>query len=238
MITCYIVDDESHAIETLAAYIEKAPGLSLIGSATNPLVALDEITTSVQPDITFLDVDMPQLSGLELAGLINDRTKVIFTTAFSEYAVAAFEKNASDYLLKPISFERFLTSIKKVTDSLPSKNANSQEDHFYIKSNIKGKLIKLFFGDIVHIESIKNYLSIFTSENKFVTYLTMKEIEKVLPDNQFLRVHKSFIVNINKITTIDGSSIQLSGKTKIPVGQTYKNILQDYISQKLIASSR
>src|SRR6476620_4809192 len=125
MVTCYIVDDESHAVETLSAYIERVPGLSLIGSATNPLIALEEISGTVHPDITFLDVDMPQLSGIELAGLINDRTKVIFTTAFSDYAVAAFEKNASDYMLKPISFERFLTSVKKVTDNLPPRNANA-----------------------------------------------------------------------------------------------------------------
>ncbi|SKB41295.1 LytR/AlgR family response regulator transcription factor [Daejeonella lutea] len=238
MITCYIVDDESHAIETLTAYVEKVPGLVLIGSATNPLVALEEITKSVHPDITFLDVDMPQLSGIELAGLINDRTKVIFTTAFSDYAVAAFEKNASDYMLKPVSFERFLSSIKKVTDNLPASKANAADDHFYIKSNIKGKVIKLAFNDIVHVESIKNYLSIYTGDNKYVTYLTMKELEKVLPENLFLRVHKSFIVNKNYIKAIDGASIQLSNNTKIPVGQTYKDILQNYISEKLIASSR
>lgn len=236
--TCYIVDDESHAIETLTRYIEKVPGLELIGSATNPLVALDLINTSIQPDITFLDVDMPQLSGIELAGLINDRTKIIFTTAFSNYAVAAFEKNASDYLLKPISFERFLASIKKVSENPKALSSQTPDDHFYIKSNIKGKVIKLSFSDIYCFESIKNYIAIYTIDNKYVTYLTMKELEKILPEQQFLRVHKSFIVSTRVITTVDGSSIQLKNNSNIPLGQTYKSLVQAYITEKLITSSR
>ncbi len=238
MTTCYIVDDEIHAIETLTLYIEKVPGLTIIGTATNPLVALDQINNSLHPDITFLDVDMPQLSGMELAGLINAHTKIIFTTGFSDYAVSAFEKNASDYLLKPISFERFLISIKKVTENLQSSSPKASTDHFFIKSNVKGKVIKLSFADVIYIESIKNYLSIFTSDNKYITYLTMKELEIMLPVSQFLRVHKSYMVNINTIKAIDGSSIQMKNNVVIPVGQTYKFILNSYIAKILISSSR
>ena len=238
MMTCYIVDDETHAIETLTRYIEKVPGLELIGYSTNPLVALDLINSSVHPDITFLDVDMPQLSGIELAGLINDRTKIIFTTAFSNYAVAAFEKNASDYLLKPISFERFLASIKKVSEKPKALSPQSPDDHFYIKSNIKGKVIKLSFSDIYYFESIKNYIAIYTIDNKYVTYLSMKELEKILPEQRFLRVHKSFIVSTRMITSVDGSSIQLQNNFNIPIGQTYKALVQAYITEKLISSSR
>ena len=141
-LTCYIVDDESHSIEILKSFIEKTPGLELAGSSTDPLFALNEVMVAGPPDITFLDVDMPELSGLELAGLINEYTKVVFTTSFPEYAIDAFEIDAEDYLLKPIAYERFLKSIKKVKKNMLEKSpGNDQPDDFFlIKSEIKGKM--------------------------------------------------------------------------------------------------
>ncbi|HEY1060223.1 MAG TPA: LytTR family DNA-binding domain-containing protein [Daejeonella sp.] len=238
MFTCYVVDDEPHAIETLISHIDKAPGLELLGSSTNPLEALDLINTSVHPDITFLDVDMPQLSGLDLAGLISDRTAVIFTTAFPNHALAAFEKNAVDYLLKPISFERFLNSVKKVSGHLRAHIQNPANDHIFIKANIKGKVTRLNFTDIVYVESIKNYVIIYTEKEKLVTYLTMKELEAALPPEKFFRVHKSFIVNSEKIKTVNGINILLHDNISVPLGQMYKTALQDYINAKLVRSSR
>lgn len=239
MFTCYIVDDESHAIETLASYIKKAPGLELLGSSTNPLEALELINNTVHPDITFLDIDMPQLSGLDLAGLINDRTKVIFTTAFPDYALGAFEKNAADYLLKPISFERFLNSVKKVGEQIKTQKPNHPaNDHIFIKTNIKGKVTRLNFTDIVYVESIKNYVIIFTADEKMITYLTMKELEAALPSERFFRVHKSYIVNAERIKTVNGVNILLQNNISIPLGQIYKAALQDYINTKLVSSSR
>lgn len=237
-LTCYIVDDESHAIETLTSYIQKAPGLELLGSSTNPLEALELINSTVHPDITFLDIDMPQLSGLDLAGLINDRTRVIFTTAFPDYAVGAFEKNAADYLLKPISFERFLNSVKKVSSHIKPHNPNPVNDHIFIKANIKGKVTRLNFTDIVYVESIKNYVIIYTADEKLITYLTMKELEAALPTEKFFRVHKSFIVNTDRIKTVNGVNIVLQNNIQIPLGQIYKATLQDYINAKLVSSSR
>lgn len=238
MFTCYVVDDEPHAIETLVSYIEKAPGLELLGSSTNPLEALDLINTSVHPDITFLDIDMPQLSGLDLAGLISDRTAVIFTTAFPNYALGAFEKNAVDYLLKPISFERFLNSVKKVSAHLSAHIQSPANDHIFIKANIKGKVTRLNFTDIVYVESIKNYVIIYTEEGKMITYLTMKELGAALPSEKFFRVHKSFMVNSEKIKTVNGVNILLQNDMMIPLGQMYKTALQDYINTKLVRSSR
>ncbi len=238
MFTCYVVDDEPHAIETLVSYIDKAPGLELLGSSTNPLEALDLINTSVHPDITFLDVDMPQLSGLDLAGLISDRTAVIFTTAFPNHALAAFEKNAVDYLLKPISFERFLNSVKKVSVQLRAHIQNPANDHIFIKANIKGKVTRLNFTDIVYVESIKNYVIIYTEKEKMITYLTMKELEAALPPEKFFRVHKSFMVNSERIKTVNGVNILLQNEMMIPLGQMYKTALQDYINAKLVRSSR
>lgn len=238
MLTCYVVDDEAHAIETLVSYIEKAPGLELLGSSTNPLEALDLIGHSIHPDITFLDVDMPQLSGLDLAGLINDHTAIIFTTAFPDYALGAFEKNASDYLLKPISFDRFLNSVKKVSAMIQSVVNKPNDDHIFIKSNTKGKVVRVNFQDISYVESIKNYVIIYTDTEKLVTYLTMKELETALPSDQFYRVHKSFIVNVQRIKTVNGSNIYLNKNIEIPLGQMYKNQLQGYINDKLVRSSR
>jgi len=238
MFTCYVVDDEPHAIETLVSYIEKAPGLELLGSSTNPLEALELINNSVHPDITFLDVDMPQLSGLDLAGLINDRTAVIFTTAFPNYALGAFEKNAVDYLLKPISLERFLSSVKKVSGQLRAHIQDPANDHIFIKANIKGKVTRLNFTDIVYVESIKNYVIIYTEKEKMITYLTMKELEAALPPEKFFRVHKSFMVNSERIKTVNGVNILLQNDMIIPLGQMYKTALQDYINAKLVRSSR
>lgn len=238
MLTCYIVDDESHAIATLASYIQKVPGLELLGTTTNPLDALELIGSTIHPDITFLDVDMPQLSGIDLAGLISEHTAVIFTTAFPNYAVGAFEKAAADYLLKPISFERFLNSVKKVGALLQPGPFVAPNDHMFVKSNIKGKVIKINFKEIEYAESIKNYLLIFTCDEKLVTYLTMKELERALPEGQFLRVHKSYTVNINMIKAVSGTSVQLKSGVELPLGLIYKNTLQDYINEKLVQSAR
>ncbi len=238
MLTCYVVDDETHAIETLLSYIEKAPGIKLLGSSTNPLKALDQITTSLHPDITFLDVDMPELSGIDLAGLIGNRTAVIFTTAFPQHALSAFEKNAADYLLKPISFERFLASLQKVSAKLEPHSQPLVNDHMYIKSEIKGKVKRINFSDIIYIESLKNYLIIHTMMEDPITYLSMKELESVLPVDQFFRVHKSYMVNTEKIRTVNGATLQLEKDISIPLGLKYKDALQAYISKKLISSAR
>lgn len=236
-LNCYVVDDENHAVDTLQTYIEKTPGLDFVGSSNNPLDALDKIGKIIKPDITFLDVDMPHLSGIDLAGLINEHTAVIFTTAHRGYAIDAFEKKALDYLLKPISYERFLNSVKKVSTLIQNRQA-PQADHMYIKSNIKGKVINVAFADIQYIESIKNYVIIYTRDEKLVTYLTMKELELVLPDNQFFRVHKSFMVNVILIKTVTGSSIQLKSGNQVPLGNMYKNTLLKYINDNLVTTNR
>src|SRR6185437_11434262 len=159
-LTCYIVDDETHSIEILKSFIEKTPGLTLTGSATDPLFALNEVMVDDPPDVTFLDVDMPELSGMEFAELVNAHTRIIFTTSFCEYAVEAFEKNAEDYLLKPIGYERFLKAIKKVkTNILNKERKNNRVDEFFlIKSDVKGKMIKIIKNDIILVEAMQNYV--------------------------------------------------------------------------------
>lgn len=241
MKTCFIVDDEAHAIEVLARYVQKTPGLDLIGSEENPLLALEAISSGrVSPYITFVDVDMPQLSGLNLAGLISSHTHVIFTTAFPDYALQAFDKDATDYLLKPISYERFLRSIQKIP-AFTSRNTvpYEEERYFFIKTETKGKLARVDFEDITHIEALQNYVKIHMGAGTpTITYLTMKEIERDLPSSMFIRVHKSFIVNKTKVRGIEGNTITLDDKSSLPLGASYRNAFLERINRKLWKSNR
>ncbi|WP_299991786.1 LytTR family DNA-binding domain-containing protein [uncultured Pontibacter sp.] len=243
MITCYVVDDERHALEVLSRYIQNTPGLQLIGAEENPLQALDAIASGqLTADITFLDVDMPQLSGVDLAGLINSRTTVVFTTAYPDYAYQAFEKNAVDFLLKPISYERFLKGVTKVKESLQPKQAipaaELSDSYFFIKTDVKGKFVRVNFEEISYVEAMQNYVRIQTATEKLTTYLSMKEVEEHLPTTDFARVHKSFIVHLPKIKTVEGNQIVLSTGSVVPMGSSYRAALLDMINAKLLKSKR
>lgn len=241
MNTCYVIDDEHHAIETLAGYINKFPGLNLIGSCINPLEAINEVRNAEKIDIVFLDVDMPELSGLEVADIISPYADVIFTTAYPNYAVQAFEKNGSDFLLKPISFERFTKSVTKVQNLISSRMTTSQHstnEHFFINPGIKGRMIQLSYSDILYIEGLKNYVIIYTVEGKYITYLSMREIEKSIPLSRFIRIHKSYIINIDRIKSIDGNNVLLSQSSELPIGISFKDSFINMINTKTLRSSR
>jgi len=241
MNTCYVIDDEYHAIDTLIGYINKFPGLNLVGSNTNPLEAINEIRNAAQVDIVFLDVDMPELSGLDVADIISPYTSVIFTTAYPNYAVQAFEKNGSDFILKPISFERFTKSVTKVQNLLRSKNMTDQppaNEHFFINPGIKGRMIQLSYADILYIEGLKNYVVIYTTEGKYITYLSMREIEKAIPLSKFIRIHKSYIVNIDRIKSIDGNNVILAQSNELPIGISFKDSFINMINTMTLRSRR
>jgi len=241
MYTCYVIDDEEHAVDTLVNYINKLPGLNLVGTSINPLKAIDEITNSSQVDIVFLDVDMPELSGLEVADIISPHTSVIFTTAYPNYAVQAFEKNGSDFLLKPISFERFAKSVSKVENLIRSKKQSehhSDDEHFFINPGIKGRIIQLSYSEIIYIEGLKNYVVLYTIDGKHITYLSMREIEKLIPMSRFTRIHKSYIVNIDKIKSIDGNNVILSSTVELPIGISFKENFIHLIHSRTLRSGR
>jgi two-component system, LytTR family, response regulator len=242
-ISCYIIDDEEHAIEIVARYINKTPNLELIGSETNPLLALDKIISGeVEPDITFLDMDMPQLSGIELAGLINQRTKIIITTAFEKFAVKAFEENVIDYLLKPITYQRFLKAVNKMKEQYIGRNKNSQSDFqescFFIQSEVKGKLLKIMYNEVYYIEALLNYIKVHLDKKSHLTYLTMKEMEENLPSAEFVRIHRSYIINISKLKSIEGSKVLLMNGVMLDIGSNYHKEFQKMINKKLIKSKR
>ncbi|HEY9535905.1 MAG TPA: LytTR family DNA-binding domain-containing protein [Mucilaginibacter sp.] len=240
-ISCYVIDDESGAIALLTEYIERTPGLELAGTSLNPLTALDKLTSENAPDITFIDVDMRQLSGLDLAGMVNLYTTVVFTTAFPEYAVQAFEKEAFDYLLKPINYDRFVKCIQRAKRKM-TRQAKSdypiREDFFNIKSEIKGRMVKIKFDEVIYIEGAVNYIQIHTTEGKHMTYLTMKEIEHHLPKPLFARIHRSFIVNVNFVKIIERSQIKLENGESLTMGDYYKQRFLDLMDAHLVKTDR
>jgi DNA-binding LytR/AlgR family response regulator len=242
MITCYVVDDEAHAIEVLSRHIHQTPWLELVGASESPLSALDDITSGrVRPDLTFLDVDMPQLSGLDLAGLISAHTRVVFTTAFRDYAQPAFDKNAVDFLLKPISYERFLQAVGKVRERLPPApgpgGAREERDHFFVKGD-KGKIVRVDFGDLAYLEARQNYLVIHLRDQAITTYLTMKEMEEQLPGSRFCRVHKSYLVGLAHVSAIEGNEITVKDKRVLPLGPSYRDAFLGKIDVTLLKSKR
>lgn len=240
-LTCYVVDDEAGAITLLKEYIERTPSLELIGSSLDPIAALDELTGANAPDITFLDVDMRLLSGMELAGMVNLYTTVVFTTAFPKYAVEAFEKEAFDFLLKPITYERFVKCIlhaKRKRKLAAKYDYAIREDFFNIKSEVKGRMVKIKFDEVIYIEGAVNYIQIHTTEGKHLTYLTMKDIEGYLPKPLFARIHRSFMINVNFVKVIERSQVRLENGESLIMGDYYKKRFLDLMDEHLVKTDR
>lgn len=244
MISCLIVDDEQGALDILTTFIHKTPFLSLTGTTTNPIEAIGMLQN--QPvDLVFLDIHMPQISGLDLMKLLNGRSKVILTTAYSSFAVDGFELEALDYLLKPIAFERFLKAAQKALNFFGESTAKYQlpelkeDDYIFVKTENKGKMAKINFEDIVYIEGLKNYVSIYTHDERIITLLNIKDLEEKLPAKQFMRVHKSYIVSMNNIKALDGNQILLRDvKAQVPLGETFRNAFFHALQEKIMSGGK
>jgi DNA-binding LytR/AlgR family response regulator len=242
MLSCFVIDDEQVAIDLLRNYIEKTPFLQLVGSTTNCLEFIPLIQHQ-QIELVFLDIQMPHVTGMELMNIIQDRCRVILTTASADYALEGFEKNALDYLLKPISFERFLKAAQKAltTTALaaPQWRAEQDEDYIFVKTDNKGKIIKINFGEIIYVEGLKNYVSICTKDDRIITLLNMKDLEERLPQKRFLRVHKSYIVSLDKIRAVDGNQILLAEmKAYVPLGETYRTAFFNSLQKHMMGGRR
>jgi len=231
---CLIVDDEQAALNVLTNYISKTPFLQLAGAYTDPIAALDVINRE-QIDIVFLDIHMPEISGLEWIKLLRGKSKVILTTAYSQYALDGYNLDVVDYLLKPVPFDRFLHAVRKVQDMVEQKPAVTVisepvavsapvpavvNDHVFVK--VDSKIVKVRFQDILYIEGLGNYVSIFTETGRLVTLSTMKEVEEYLSDTYFMRVHRSYIIAFNRVEYIEGNQIFLGKNTNVPLGETYR----------------
>lgn len=238
MIRCMIVDDEESAINVLKKHIEKIPFLELVGTALDPLDALEQLHYK-EVDVIFLDIHMPNISGLEFMELVKGRSKVVLTTAYSEFAIEGFEQEAMDYLLKPIAFDRFLKTAQRAlnnqspiqTEPLPAEKEN---DYIFVKTEMKGRMVKVLFRDIIYIEGLKNYVSFYTHDERIISYISFKQLEDILPSS-FLRVHKSYIISLDRVRAVDGNQILLHNvKAYIPLGETYRNAFFTTLQDKIV----
>lgn len=235
-LNCLIVDDEPLALDLLEAYVKRTPFLNLKGKCSNALEVL-QVLKEQEVDLLFLDIQMPELSGLELSRLIDNRIKIIFTTAFEQYALEGFKVDALDYLLKPISYPEFLKATNKALQWFEmSRNTSSkiveEGDDIFVKSDYK--LVKLQLHKIQYIEGLKDYVKIYVDDRPqpVVALLSMKMFEEMLPSS-FIRVHRSFIVNLDKITVIERNRI-VFGKTYIPVSDSYKDKFLEFINPRTL----
>lgn len=225
---CLIVDDEPLALDVLESYIHKVPNIQLAARCGNAIEALTQLRKH-DISILFLDIQMPEITGLEFFRSLKNPPLVIFTTAFSEYAVDGFNLDAVDYLLKPISFDRFLKALNKATTILtqgkqPKENAviktENESDFIFVKSD--KKIVKIGLDEILYIEGLKDYVMIFTPAGRVITLQTMKNLEEKLPSDKFIRIHRSFIISLNKVKSITGNSVDINGKL-IPIGKLYRD---------------
>lgn len=234
MIKCIAIDDEPLALRQIAAYIKKTPLLELVAQFESAIEAINFLSDS-RVDLMFVDINMPDLSGMDFVKSLIDPPKVIFTTAYSEYAIEGFKVNAIDYLLKPIGYPDFLKAVDKAKswfekDIVKPKQINTNKDSLFIKSEYKILRIKL--DEIKYIEGMREYLQIHTINDKPVmTLLSMKKIEQFLPDDRFMRVHRSFIVNLNQIKTIERNRIVFDNSVYIPISDQYKEAFRKYIDK-------
>lgn len=238
-ITCIAIDDEPLALGLIVSHIKKTPFLELLAEFDNPIDASEFLQDNIV-ELIFLDIKMPDLTGVEFARTLNKDCKVIFTTAYDKYAVEGFQLHALDYLLKPISYEVFANSVKHVKqyfDLLKSGSANKQiqadENYLFVKADYQIHRIEI--SDILYFEGLKDYVKLYTesSSKPVVFHATMKSIEDKLPADKFMRIHRSFIVSLNKIKTIERDRI-LFGETRIPISKQYKSLFDEFIKKKFL----
>lgn len=221
-IRCVIIDDEPLARKGLKEYVSDTGFLELAGEFDSPVAATDLIRSG-QAQLLFLDIQMPRISGLDFFRSLQQPIPVIFTTAYPQYALEGFEVNALDYLLKPVSFERFLKAAMKAREYYEVREKNREEaaisDFFFIKAD--NRLVKIFFEEILYVEALQNYVTIHTATRKYMTYLTFRSVEEYLPAEKFLKVHKSYIVAASKIDSIEAGDIKI-GQQHIPISRNQK----------------
>ena len=237
MIICIAIDDEPLALQQIGGYIKKTPFLELAGLCDGALQAI-ELLEETSVDLMFVDINMPDLSGMEFVKTLENPPKIVFVTAYSEHALEGFRADAIDYLLKPIDYGDFLKSANKVKSwfdmqSRKPAEVRSNKDFLFIKSDYK--ILRINFDDIRYIEAMSEYIRIhLVSSKPVMTQLSMKSIEEQLPDDRFMRVHRSFIINLSKISVIERNRIVFDGSIYIPVSEQYRLKFQNYVNQNFL----
>ena len=242
---CFVVDDEPLAVKMLENFIARTPFLELVASFTDPVLALSEMRTQ-GPDLVFLDIQMPDLSGMELSRMVPAGTRIIFTTAFKQYAFESYEVSALDFLLKPIRYQKFLEAAEKAREwfslkeaataaAAPAAPAPEAKTSTFFK--VDGSLRKVEYDDILFVEGMKDYVMVFLASQKqpLVTHVTMKGMEEMLPAGQFMRIHRSFIVALDKVASVSGTGDVKVGDRLLHVSDAYREAFDVYLREHSIA---
>ena len=245
MIRCLAVDDEAYAANIIADYIGKVPFLELVGTTTSPIEAINLVQDG-KVDLVFLDIQMPELTGIQFLKICGNKCKVILTTAYPDYALEGYEHDVIDYLLKPIPFDRFFKAVHKAQSIMqlqepaaiaapqPSVHmpaTSAATDYMFVKGESKNKFLKVAYSDILYVEGLKNYVSIYLPGQRLVTYQSLTDLAEELPQPPFYRVHRSYIISIDKVSMVDGNTIYIDDK-EIPVGETYRDSFLSMIRDK------
>ena len=231
-IDCLIVDDEEPARKLVESYISRLPHLNIVAKCANPLEAM-LVLQEHSIDLFFLDIQMPELTGIEFLRTLPERSLVIFTTAYKDYALEGYDLDVVDYLLKPFRFERFLQAVNKATkimrleaksndvDPLVTSQTKDDRDYELVKSDFK--IFRIFHDDILYIESMKEYVAYHTPEGRILSLGSLKRLEKELPPDKFIRIHKSYIVSVSNISALEGNLVHVGKNVKLPIGPSYKS---------------
>lgn len=235
MIKTLLVDDEYLALNLLEEFTKKVPDLEIVDKVKSPMKALD-LLQQTPIDLLFLDIQMPTLSGNSLLKTLKNPPLTIFTTAYADYAIEAFELSAIDYLLKPFSFERFLQAVNKAKEQLkwrepPTVIVIPEQSRDFFSVKVDGKIVKVYFDDILFIEGLKEYVRIVCRDARFVTLESLKNLEDLLPQDNFIRVHKSYIIAKNKVQSLDGNLLEI-GKNKIPISRSKRDEIIEWVFYK------
>ena len=234
-LTCMIVDDEPLAVRLLESYVEKTPDLQLLASYTDSITAINAVKEQ-KPDVLFLDIQMPNIDGMELAHSLPAETRVVFTTAFKEYAFESYEVNALDFLLKPIRYNKFLNAVEKARKQMPTQTetiqSSTQQNTVFIR--VDGEWRNVVIDRITYVSCIKDYVMFYLDDEPkpLITHLTMKAVEQMLPSEKFLRIHRSYIVAIEKISKIDRNNCVYIGKEIIHVPEGYQQAFQTFLETR------
>ncbi len=238
MLKCVIIDDEAAAIRVIEKFAARIPGVEIVGTSINPVKGI-ELVKELKPDVVFLDIQMEPIDGLEVQKKIHKISKVIFCTAFTEFAAESYELDTVDYLLKPILFPRFAKAVQRATDAIDHSNLACEQviadDYIYVNGGNRKKIVKVDFDDLEYVVSSAHYLVFHMNTKKVVAYLSMQKLEQTLPSRQFIRVHKSFIVSIKQIASFSNSIIIMKRTNQeIPIGPLFRKPFMDRMMDKLI----
>jgi len=227
-----IVDDESHALDTLRRYIEKMPDLALTAAFENPIEALAVLSGPQPPHIAFLDIDMPELNGLALASLTSSNVEIVFTSAHQQFALEAYGLQASGYLLKPFSFETFCKTVQTVCNRISTTATPAASLPLFFSASSKRSYIRIMSDDIIYVEAMLNYIKIYTvnSENPKIFYLSLKDAASKFSGTRLIRVSRSFIINTVHLEMVEGNTAIMNNGKKISIGPNYRNTLHNYLA--------